>query len=143
MEDHAMTDQEAFEVWRKMIRANETLADFNKYVVPAMKTHGDEFKLIAAAEAKRRGYVADKLAGVYVEPVKMFLTKGRVIIKVGWVNGVLHVEYASGSKVYPYPNVPEAWFDNLRKVPYPDHLWAGYKKKLEAAEKAETQPTLT
>lgn len=129
------------DVWKRQLEANETLEDFNRYVVPAMRG-SEEFKVMAAAEAKRRGYVAEKLAGVYVEPVKMYLTKGRVIIKVGWVNGVLHVEYASSAKVYPYPNVPEAWFDNLRRSIYPDHLWTGYKKKLEAAEKAETQPTL-
>jgi len=131
--------------WKPTIDECDSLADFNKYIVPAMKTRGDIFKHMAATEARRRGYKADKAAGVYVEGPKLLnlrLTKGRNIIRVDWHDGTLYVEFASSPKVYEYPDCPEVWCINLLKSPYPDHLWAGYKAKIDARIAEKAQPTL-
>lgn len=63
----AELDTEEEKAWTKQFAANETIADFNKYVVPKMKTDGGRYKMAAAAEAKRRGWKADKATGAFVE----------------------------------------------------------------------------
>ena len=60
-----MTGAEQIEVWRRSIAECATLRDFNKFIVPAMKTRGDTFKMMAATEAKRRGYAPNKEKGIY------------------------------------------------------------------------------
>jgi hypothetical protein len=42
-----------------------TLISFNRFIVPLMKVETQEIRHLAAEEAKRRKYVADKVAGVY------------------------------------------------------------------------------
>lgn len=140
-----MTECTDEERWAASIAECETLADFNKYIVPRMRSQGDAFKTMAATEARKRGYRPDKVAGVYIEPVQrrnMRFTKGHGIIRVDWQDGVLYVEFNSSPKVYEYPNCPEVWCVNLLKSPYPDHLWAGYKVKIDAL-KAPTQSSPT
>jgi hypothetical protein len=134
----SMTECTEEERWRAQIDECETLQDFNRYILPGMKTKGEIFKRMAALEAKKRGYQADKAAGCYVEPARrlnMRLTKGHGIIRVDWQDGTLYVEFGSSPKVYEYPECPEVWCINLLKSPYPDHLWTGYKAKLDAANK--------
>lgn len=135
------------ERWRTQINANSTLRDFNRYVVPDMRTRGEEFKRMAALEAKSRGYVADKSAGCYIDAPKrlnMRLTKGHGIIRVDWQEGTLFVEFGRSPKVYEYPDCPEVWCINLLKSIYPDHLWSRYKKKIDAriAEQAQKSPAV-
>jgi phage terminase large subunit-like protein len=129
--------------WKSMLAENDNLRDFNKFIVPAMKTHGEAFKLMAATEARNRGYKADRAAGVYVmaQRLNLRLTKGRNIIRVDWQDGTLYVEFANSPKVYEYPDCPEVWCINLLKSPYPDHLWAGYKSKIDARAQKEAPPS--
>lgn len=101
----------------------ETLADWNKYILPSMKTHGPVFLHMAATEARKRGYRADKIAGVYIEPVQMVLTKGRNVIKVGWSNDTLYTEFADG-RTYSTLGVPKEEFFKLTRSPFPDKLYA-------------------
>lgn len=42
-----------------------TLASFNRFIVPLMKVETPELRHLAAEEAKRRKYVANKENGVY------------------------------------------------------------------------------
>lgn len=42
-----------------------TLASFNRFIVPLMKVETPELRHIAAEEAKRRGYKANKSEGIY------------------------------------------------------------------------------
>lgn len=136
-----MTECTEEERWQAQIEECDTLADFNKYIIPAMRSNGEAFKLMAAKEARKRGYRADRAAGVYLEPamrLNMRLTKGRNIIRVDWQDGTLYVEFASSSKVYEYPNCPEVWCANLLSSVYPDHLWSGYKKKIDARQAERT-----
>jgi hypothetical protein len=140
----SMTECTEEERWRAQIDANASLRDFNKFVVPDMRTRGEAFKRMAALEARKRGYQADKAAGFYVEPARrlnMRLTKGHGIIRVDWQNGTLYVEFGSSPKVYEYPDCPEVWCINLLKSPYPDHLWAGYKVKIDARAQKEAPPS--
>lgn len=132
--------------WKSVIDENETLEDFNKYVLccilrpPSGKgwwcSRGEVFKRMAIEEARKRGYHAEDRDGrLYAVqgrlPLNLRLTKGRNIIRVDWQDGRLYCEFASG-KVYEYPHCPEVWCINLLKSPYPDSLWDGYKKKIEA-----------
>jgi len=117
-----MNEQEQIEVWQRQIAANVTLEDFNKFVVPAMRSD-ETFKRMAAEEAKRRGYRADKTLGIYVEPVKMVTTKGRNLLKVGWSKDILYAEFSSGD-TYSYLGVPQEEFFKLTRSPFPDKLFA-------------------
>lgn len=47
------------------MRECPTLATFNRFIVPLMKFETQELRHIAAEEAKRRGYAANKEKGVY------------------------------------------------------------------------------
>jgi hypothetical protein len=42
-----------------------TLNSWNRFIVPLMRVETPEFRHIAAEEAKRRGYTANKEKGVY------------------------------------------------------------------------------
>jgi hypothetical protein len=118
-----MTECTDEERWAASIAECDTLADFNKYIVPRMRSQGDLFKTMAATEAKKRGYRADKIAGVYIDPVKMVLTKGRNVIKVGWSNDTLYTEFADG-RTYSTLGVPKEEFYKLCRSPFPDKLYA-------------------
>jgi hypothetical protein len=56
--------------WAKRFDACETVDDFNKYIVPSMKTDGSRFKMAAAKVAKDRGWRADKATETFVEVAK-------------------------------------------------------------------------
>lgn len=53
------------QVWRTLITECGRLESFNRFIVPLMRVETPEFKRIAAEEAKRRGYTANKEKGVY------------------------------------------------------------------------------
>lgn len=59
MEDY--TDR----VFRVLMMECATLNSFNRFIVPLMRLETPELKRIAAEEAKRRGYKANKYKGVY------------------------------------------------------------------------------
>jgi len=128
-------------IWQRQLEANNTLYEWNRFVLPLMRSE-PEFKMMAIVVAKARGWKYDPTTGAYIEaPVlpQMHLTKGRNIIRVGWQDGTLYVEFSSGAKAYTYPDVPEVDFVHLKQAMYPDKLWAAYRKRYEAqaAEKQE------
>ena len=135
-----MTEDPQEAVWAASLAECDTLEDFNKYIVPHMRTRGDVFLKMAATEAKKRGYRADKQLGIYAAPVEMKLTKGRVVIKVGWDAGVLYAEYQNG-KTYSFPGWDEAEVQKIVANPYPDALFMKLKAKYEkiAAAKQEKE----
>ena len=53
---------------KRLMELATALADFNGYVIPLMKEVNGAMKTLAASEAKRRGYHADKKTGLYAEP---------------------------------------------------------------------------
>lgn len=122
------------ENWRVLLADPESISvhAVNQLLKPAVdaRLRGNmEPARLLTAHAKRLGYVFSKDDGVYTAPVEMKLTKGRVVIRVGWSQGVLHVEYASGPKIYTFPNVPqEDYFKLLRSI-YPDSLFNKLKAK--------------
>jgi hypothetical protein len=56
------------EEWAEAMKECDTVGSFNANILPLMKERSKEFKAFAAAEAKKRGYHADKATGVYVDP---------------------------------------------------------------------------
>jgi hypothetical protein len=52
-------------VWRQLIVECCSLESFNRFIVPLMRVETPEFKRIAAEEAKRRSYTANKEKGLY------------------------------------------------------------------------------
>jgi hypothetical protein len=52
-------------VWRQLLVECCSLQTFNRFIVPLMRVETLEFKRIAAEEAKRRGYSANKEKGIY------------------------------------------------------------------------------
>lgn len=103
----------------------DTVDLWNRNILPKMREHSDDYKKLAHAEAKRRGYEYDKVLGLYREPWKMYALKGRNVIAAGWRDGVLRVAFAGkdGARFYCYSGVPEAEFMKLRNSPFPDRLF--------------------
>lgn len=52
-------------VWRAMMTECASLASFNRFIVPLMKAESLQLRNMAAEEARRRGYKANKEKGVY------------------------------------------------------------------------------
>jgi len=52
-------------VWRELMVICCSLASWNRFIVPLMRTETPEFRHVAADEAKRRGYKSNKDKGVY------------------------------------------------------------------------------
>ena len=61
------TDEEQIGIWQRALDACSTLKDFNLYIVPPMRSRGDVFLKMAATEARRRRYKANKATGLYEE----------------------------------------------------------------------------
>lgn len=83
---------------------------------------------LLAALAMRLGYHYAKSLGLYVEMKRM---KGHSLIKGGWHEGTFYAVYGSGDKVYDYPGLSEDKFMKLCASPFPDRLWAGYRKQIK------------
>lgn len=71
------------------------------------------------------------------EPWRMYATKGRNLIGVGWRDGVLRCAFAGkdGHRFYSYAAVAEAEFNKLRRSPFPDKLfYTNIKGKYKVVE---------
>jgi KTSC domain len=103
----------------------DTVDLWNRNILPKMRDRSEEYKRLAHAEAKRRGYEYDKDLEIYLSPWKMYALKGHNVIAAGWRDGVLRVAFAGkgGARFYQYHGVPEAEFVKLRNSPYPDRLF--------------------
>ena len=53
-------------IWHRQLEANDTLYDWNKYVLPKMRSE-PEFKMMAIVVAKARGWKYDSGVGAYVK----------------------------------------------------------------------------
>jgi hypothetical protein len=126
------------EIFQQMFDSCSTLDRWNEFVVPAMKSEGEELKMAAAREAKKRGYRADKILGIYIEPVEMKPTKGHNLISIGYAGGWLYAGFGSG-KTYRYKDVPQEEFFKLQRSPYPDSLFAHNVKGKFECEPVETK----
>ncbi len=102
-------------------RWNRNLPEFKRLT----EQYGPECRAFIAAEAKRRGYEYDRDLKAYRVPWKMFALRGRNVIAAGWQDGMLRVAFAGkdGAKFWRYKGVPEAEFEKLKRVPYPDKLF--------------------
>ena len=127
---------EDFELLREELACGINTVDlWNRNILPKMRERSAEYKRLAHAEAKRRGWEYDKDLNLYREPWKMYALKGHNVIAAGFVGGTLRVAFASknGARFYCYEGVPEAEFIKLRNSPYPDRLFTtniknkGYK----------------
>jgi len=112
-------------VWAAILEAIPDVQRWNVNVPRLVQENGAEFKKYAQAEAKKRGYEFDRELMAYRIPWKMYALRGRNVIAAGWQEGVLRVAFAGkeGAKFWRYKGVPEAEFDKLRKVPYPDKIF--------------------
>lgn len=52
-------------VFKVLIMECATLVSFNRFIVPLMRVETTDLRHLAAEEAKRRGYRANKEKGVY------------------------------------------------------------------------------
>lgn len=113
------------ELWAAILDAIPNVGAWNVNVPRLVRENGDEFKKFAQSEAKRRGYEFDRGMMAYRVPWRMFALRGRNIIAAGWQEGVLRVAFAGkdGAKFWRYRGVPEAEFEKLKKVPYPDRIF--------------------
>lgn len=115
-------------VWASILSAIPDIDTWNRNL-PEFKRltekYGPECRAYIVAEANRRDYVYNPELKEYRVPWKMFAIKGRNVIAAGWKNGVLRVAFAGkgGAKFWLYKGVPEAEFEKLRRVPYPDKLF--------------------
>lgn len=118
-----MTDLELLQ--EELACGINTVDLWNRNILPKMHERSEEYKRLAHAEAKKRGYIYDKESQVYQAPWKMFALKGRNVIAAGFQDGTLRVAFASkeGARFYRYAGVPEAEFLKLRNNPYPDRLF--------------------
>lgn len=98
---------------------------FNRNILPKMRERSEEYKKLAHAEAKRRGYVYDKELDAYQAPWTMHALRGHNCIAAGYMDGVLRIAFSGkgGARFYRYPGVPEGEFVKLRNSPYPDRLF--------------------
>jgi hypothetical protein len=53
------------DVWGALMRECPTLGSWNRFILPIMKQETRELKIVAVAEAKRRGYEYSKQKGLY------------------------------------------------------------------------------
>jgi hypothetical protein len=133
------------ERWRAQIDECESIHDFNKFVLSCIErpisgnngwlcSSGDLYYRMACAEAKKRHYHGiereGKLFAVEMKPAKgdgMWF---------GYSEGVLYVDYGGGKrKVYDFPNFDQDNYFKLLRGAFPRHLFNGYKKKWEEAQK--------
>jgi hypothetical protein len=143
-----VTEEEQIAVWRTAIDACDDLYSFNRYIARYMNSRGDTFLRMAIAEARKRNYAVEKIdgdkTGRYIQapkPLNMQLTKGHGIIRVDWMDGTLYAQFSNSDRIYEFERVPEQWFQNILRSPYPDALFAGYKKRLEVREAQKETPT--
>ena len=121
-----MTDAE---VWTAEFAALETIGQWNLNVIGWMKERGDEYKRFAHSEAKRRGYEFNREHMEYRCHFKMYATRGRNLIAVGWQDGILRCVFASkeDKRIYRYGSaehpVPKEEYEKLLNVPFPDKLF--------------------
>lgn len=111
--------------WEIAIEGADTLDSINQLIKIAKEQENRDAAVLVAVKAKLMGYVADKELGAYKVPkslVQMHRTKGRNLLYVGWENGDLHCTFSTSRGIFK--NVPEAEFDKLRRVPYPDKLFS-------------------
>ena len=103
------------EVW------NRNLGEFKKLT----EKYGPACREFIIKEAERRGYEYDKELKAYRAHWKMFALKGRNVIAAGWQDGTLRIAFADkdGAKFWRYKGVPEAEFEKLKSVPFPDKLF--------------------
>lgn len=115
-------------VWASVLSAIPDVDIWNANI-PELKRltekYGPECRAYIVAEANRRGYEYDRNLKAYRLPWKMFAIKGRNVIAAGWQNGVLRLAFAGkgGAKFWRYKGVPEAEFEKLKRVPYPDRIF--------------------
>lgn len=132
-----MIEVSAEEHWRAIIDAAVTLEDFNNQIVRFMPERGPLYVQMVASEAKRRGYLVEKVngekTGRYMEPVKLVLGRADGM-KFGYQGGTLFVQFPGKDKVYEFPEVPETDFGKLCRSPYPRGLLVTLKKKWPNAQ---------
>jgi hypothetical protein len=125
---------EDFELLREELSCGIGTVDlWNRNILTKMRERSDEYKRLAHAEAKRRGYEYDKELTLYREPWKMYALKGRNCIAAGWQNitvadkapGVLRMAFAGmdGSRFYMYPGIEQEVCLKLQRSPFPDKLF--------------------
>ena len=129
------------EVWAAVLAAipdvevwNRNLGEFKRLT----EVYGPDCRAFIVAEAKKRGYEYDASLKAYRMHWKMFALKGRNVIAAGWQGGTLRVAFASkeGARFWRYKGVPEAEFEKLKHVPYPDKIFtSNIKGKLDASGK--------
>ena len=112
-------------VWSSILAAIPDVQAWNVNMPRLVQENGPEFKAVAQAEAKRRGYEFDRALMAYRIHWKMFALKGRNVIACGWQDGILRVAFAGkeGATFWRYRGVPEAEFEKLKKVPFPDKIF--------------------
>lgn len=115
-------------VWSSILSAipdvetwNRNLGEFKRLT----EQYGPECRAFIKAEAERRGYMYDRELRAYRIPWKMYALRGRNVIAAGWQEGVLRVAFAKdgAATFWRYKGVPEAEFDKLRRVPFPDKIF--------------------
>ena len=125
---------EDFELLREELASGiDTLELWNRNILPKMRERSAEYKRIAHAEAKRRGWEYDKELNLYREPWKMYALKGRNCIAAGWQLGILRIAFAGkdGPRFYMYPGIPMEVCLKLQRSPFPDKLFTQLVKSKE------------
>lgn len=110
--------------WKAAIADATDLRLINILRKLAVDQDNREAAALVSAKAKLMGFVGNPKTGlyeVYVPPVQMHRTRGHNLLYIGWDNGNLHCTFATSRGIFK--NVPEAEFDKLRKVPFPDKLF--------------------